>query len=44
MEVTQATLFVGAAVVVAAHAVHVVATVQVEHLTGQATHVSVPVG
>ena len=34
----QATLFVGAAVVLAAHAVHVVPTVQVEHLTGQAEH------
>jgi hypothetical protein len=41
---TQVTLFVGAAVVPTAHAVHVVLTVQVEHLTGQATHVSVPEG
>ena len=34
----QSTLFVGAVAVLTAHAVHVVLTVQVEHLTGQAEH------
>ena len=36
----QATLFVGAVAVLTAHAVHVVPTSQVEHLTGQALHVA----